>query len=430
MAQILKYSAIATAAAIAIQASADDLTLITDGGVLPSSWEWSDTSAWSPAGGSLENANLSISGIAESAVNSTITGGLSLGNIDIMVGDNGNTTNLFTATVADADVNFGTVNISNNGITQTVKLASQTGRWVGETINITSDGVNRQTVTFQPGSPRLTLSGGINLANNKAIDGLTIQGQTAIAGAITMKAAGSAEGAKLTLNMWNMSIGGFSDGGVKANHYISFNWGGTVNLTNSADYSWRGAFAIYSDDDNINISKGGAGAQKFELTGITNHFNNVRANEGLLEIDSSAISTLFANNLYVSGGSFKNVGNLNVGALTLTNGSIVLGNDTGTIIVDGNLGKGENAGKISIDFSDLTVSGDYTLIEVLGEITDFNTGDALADFDLINLAEGANVELAWDGNSLALSYTVPEPAAIAAILGAAALGFAALSRRK
>ena len=429
MAQILKYSAIATAAAIAIQASADDLTLITDGGVLPSSWEWSDTSAWSPAGGSLENANLSISGIAESAVNSTITGGLSLGNIDIMVGDNGNTTNLFTATVADADVNFGTVNISNNGITQTVKLASQTGRWVGETINITSDGVNRQTVTFQPGSPRLTLSGGINLANNKAI-GLTLQGQTAIAGAITMKAAGSAEGAKLTLNMWNMSIGGFSDGGVKANHYISFNWGGTVNLTNSADYSWRGAFAIYSDDDNINISKGGAGAQKFELTGITNHFNNVRANEGLLEIDSSAISTLFANNLYVSGGSFKNVGNLNVGALTLTNGSIVLGNDTGTIIVDGNLGKGENAGKISIDFSDLTVSGDYTLIEVLGEITDFNTGDALADFDLINLAEGANAELAWDGNSLALSYTVPEPAAIAAILGAAALGFAALRRRK
>lgn len=150
MAQILKYSAIATAAAIAIQASADDLTLITDGGVLPSSWEWSDTSAWSPAGGSLENANLSISGIAESAVNSTITGGLSLGNIDIMVGDNGNTANLFTATVADADVNFGTVNISNNGITQTVKLASQTGRWVGETINITSDGVNRQTVTLHP----------------------------------------------------------------------------------------------------------------------------------------------------------------------------------------------------------------------------------------------------------------------------------------
>lgn len=114
-------------------------------------------------------------------------------------------------------------------------------------------------------------------------------------------------------------------------------------------------------------------------------------------------------------------------------GTIVLGNDTGMIIVDGNLSKGdapEDAGKISIDFSELTASGEYTLIEVLGDIIDFDREDALADFDLINLVEGANAELIWDGNSLVLSYTVPEPAAVAAILGAAALGFAALRRRK
>lgn len=114
-------------------------------------------------------------------------------------------------------------------------------------------------------------------------------------------------------------------------------------------------------------------------------------------------------------------------------GTIVLGNDTGMIIVDGNLSKGdapEDAGKISIDFSELTASGEYTLIEVLGDIIDFDKEDALADFDLINLVEGANAELIWDDNSLVLSYTVPEPAAVAAILGAAALGFAALRRRK
>lgn len=433
MMQILKSSAIAAAAAISLQASADDLTLITDGGVLPSSWEWSDASAWSPEGGSLENANLTVSGVAESAVNSTITGGLTLGDIDILVGDNGNSANRFTATAMDADVNFGTINISNNGSSQTVRLASENGRWVGESINIVSDGVNRQTVTLAPNNPRLTLSGGINLANNKSTDGLTIEGQTAIAGAITMKAAGSAEGAGLTLNMWNMNIGGLSDGGVRANHYISLNWGGTLSLTNSSDYSWRGSFGIYSGDDNINISKNGAGAQKFEVTGITNHFNNIYVNEGLLEIDASAISTLFANNLCINGGSFRNVGNLNVGALTLMRGTIVLGDDTGMIIVDGNLSKGDapgDAGKISIDFSELTASGEYTLIEVLGDIVDFDKDDALADFDLINLIEGANAELIWDGNSLVLSYTVPEPAAVAAILGAAVLGFAALRRRK
>ena len=247
-----------------------------------------------------------------------------------------------------------------------------------------------------------------------------------------MKAAGSAEGARLALNMWNMNFGGFSDGGVAANHVISFNWGGTINLYNAADYSWRGRFEV-EGGENINISKNGVGSQRFEVTGIKNHFGNIRANEGLLEIDASAISTLFANNLYVSGGSFKNVGNLNVGALTLMRGTIVLGNDTGMIIVDGNLSKGdapEDAGKISIDFSELTASGEYTLIEVLGDIIDFDREDALADFDLINLVEGANAELIWDGNSLVLSYTVPEPAAVAAILGAAALGFAALRRRK
>lgn len=422
---------------MAFQASADDLTLITDGGVLPSSWEWSDSSVWSPEGGSLENANLTISGVAESAANSTITGGLTLGDIDILVGDNGNSANVLRVDTVGADVNFGTLTIANNGFTQTVFVSTQsdtsaTGKWIGDTINIISDGVNRQTVTLSPNNPHLTLSGGVNITNNSAIDSAIIQGQTQISGAITMKAAGSAEGAKLMLNMWNMSIGGLSDGGVAANHVISFNWGGTINLYNAADYSWRGRFEV-EGGENINISKNGVGSQRFEVTGIKNHFGNIRANEGLLEIDASAISTLFANNLYVSGGSFKNVGNLNVGALILTGGSIVLGNDTGMIIVDGNLSKGdapEDAGKISIDFSELTASGEYTLIEVLGDIIDFDREDALADFDLINLVEGANAELIWDGNSLVLSYTVPEPAAVAAILGAAALGFAALRRRK
>ncbi len=428
MANISKYSALAAAVALAVQAAADDLSLKTDGGLLPSSWEWNDASAWEPEGGSLENANLSIGGVAESAVNSTITGGMTLGNIDITVGDNGNSSNIFKASAEDADVNFKTINISNGGTTQSVTLYSSSGKWIGESINIISDGAHRQTVKLAPKSPRLTLSGGINLVNNKATDGLTIEGQTDIAGAITMKAAGSSEGARLTLNMWNMSIGGFSDGGVKANHYISFNWGGTVSLTNSSDYSWRGGFGIYSGNDDISISKGGAGAQKFEVTSITNHFNNIYANEGLLEINASAISSSFANKLILNGGTFKNVGDISFGAIDFKQGSIMLGNDSGTIIVAGDAVKGSE--KISLDFAELTQSGEYTLLEIAGALSGFDTGDALVDFNLINLVEGANAELAWNGNSLVLSYTVPEPSIAAAALGAIALGFAALRRRK
>ena len=69
-------------------------------------------------------------------------------------------------------------------------------------------------------------------------------------------------------------------------------------------------------------------------------------------------------------------------------------------------------------------------MEIAGALSGFDTGDALVDFNLINLVEGANAELAWNGNSLVLSYTVPEPSIAAAALGAIALGFAALRRRK
>ena len=95
-------------------AMADDLTLKTNDGILPTEFEWSDTSVWSPDGSSLDNANLFIGGTAEAAVNSTITGGLNLGDINITVGNGGNPANVFKATIVDKDVNFNNINISNN----------------------------------------------------------------------------------------------------------------------------------------------------------------------------------------------------------------------------------------------------------------------------------------------------------------------------
>lgn len=272
------------------------------------------------------------------------------------------------------------------------------------------------------------MSGGINFTNNKSVDSLTIQGQTNISGAVTMKAANGAEGAQVAFNMWNMTIGGISDGGVTAKHYISFNWGGTLTLNNAADYSWSGDIGIYSGDDNINISKNGVGAQKFVVKSLTNHFNKIAVNKGLFEIDTSAITSQFANNLTLAGGSFKNTGDVNVKTLVLTNGEIVLGNDSGTIIVTENAEIGDS--KISLNFKELTQSGEYTILEVGGDLINFDTDNALTNFELSNLEEGALAELAWNDNSLVLSYTVPEPATVATLLGIAALGFALIRRRK
>lgn len=411
-------------------AMADDLTLKTNDGILPTEFEWSDTSVWSPDGSSLDNANLAIDGTAEAAVNSTITGGLNLGDINITVGNGGNSANVFKATIVDKDVNFNNINISNNGYSQNVTLVSEGAKWVGNSVNIISDGINAQKITLDSGdySFSLTLSGGINVTNNKSIDSLTIRGQTNISGAVTMKAANGAEGAQVAFYMWNMTIGCISDGGVTAKHYISFNWGGILTLNNAADYSWSGDIGISSGDDNISISKNGVGAQKFIVKSLTNHFNRIEVNQGLFEIDTSAITSQFANNLTLAGGSFKNTGDVNVKSLVLTNGEILLGNDSGTIIVTENAEIGDS--KISLNFKELTQSGEYTILEVGRDLINFDTDNALTNFELSNLEEGALAELAWNDNSLVLSYTVPEPATVAALLGIAALGFALIRRRK
>ena len=206
-------------------AMADDLTLKTNDGILPTEFEWSDTSVWSPDGSSLDNANLFIGGTAEAAVNSTITGGLNLGDINITVGNGGNSANAFKATFADNTLNFNNINISNSGYSQNVTLVSEGAKLVGNSVNIISDGTNAQNITLDPDKYTITLSGGINVTNNKVRDSFVIQGATNISGAVTMKAANGAEGAQVLFNMWNMTIGGISDGGVTAKHFISFNWG-------------------------------------------------------------------------------------------------------------------------------------------------------------------------------------------------------------
>lgn len=420
----IQYTTISALFAFVICATAEDLTLKTNGGILPTEFEWSDTSAWSPDGSSLDNANLAIDGTAEAAVNSTITGGLNLGDINITVGNGGNSANVFKATIVDKDVGFNNINISNSGYSQNVTLVSEGAKWVGNSVNIISDGINAQKITLDP----LTLSGGINVTNNKVRDSFAIRGETNISGAVTMKAANGAEGAQVAFYMWNMTIGGISDGGVTAKHYISFNWGGILTHNNAADYSWSGDIGISSGDDNISISKNGVGAQKFIVKSLTNHFNRIEVNQGLFEIDTSAITSQFANNLILAGGSFKNTGDVNVKSLVLTNGEILLGNDSGTIIVTENAEIGDS--KISLNFKELTQSGEYTILEVGGDLINFDTDNALTNFELSNLEEGALAELAWNDNSLVLSYTVPEPATVAALLGIAALGFALIRRRK
>ena len=59
----------------------------------------------------------------------------------------------------------------------------------------------------------------------------------------------------------------------------------------------------------------------------------------------------------------------------------------------------------------------------------FDVDDANTDFIAKNLY-GALADFVWDGNSLFVTFTqIPEPAALAAIIGAAALLFALRRKR-
>ena len=87
---------------------------------------------------------------------------------------------------------------------------------------------------------------------------------------------------------------------------------------------------------------------------------------------------------------------------------------------------------IEIDFDGLNGAdyiGDTFDLITAGSLEGFNTDDANSDFIAKDLS-GALANFAWDGNNLSVTFTqVPEPAAIAAVIGAAALLFALRRKR-
>lgn len=140
--------------------------------------------------------------------------------------------------------------------------------------------------------------------------------------------------------------------------------------------------------------------------------------------------------LTMTDGAFGAYGNTNVEAISYQGGSFYANADAiangYSITTDGAFTKATEE-QVFIDFDGLDASayeGTYSLITAANFID--ATGNALtaADFAAKNLLNGS-ANFVIDGNTLKVSFAaVPEPATIAAILGAAALAFAAYRRRK
>ena len=244
----------------------------------------------------------------------------------------------------------------------------------------------------------------------------------------------------------NITIGGLKGNALlsatedydAANHKIN------MTFTNKTDAVWQGTFKNDGGTQfHLKMDSSATNAQ----TMVFSDKSATNSATGLL-VDSVGVSggtLLFQNQssygngeLVLDGGKFGALGDgVSFASAVLKSGALLIGNKDSFSagIYSLNLGAlaKEGTEKIGIDFDgfDAAMLIDepaYTLI--FCESPAGFSSDANDDFIAQNLL-GALANFAWDGNMLTVSFSqVPEPAAAAALLGALALGLAALRRRK
>lgn len=188
----------------------------------------------------------------------------------------------------------------------------------------------------------------------------------------------------------------------------------------------------YDIDTTLNVVMDGS--KKQILSGANDFKGTITVKGGTLLLNTA--SGAKHGILTMTDGAFGAYGNANVEAIAYQGGSFYVDADAiangYSITTDGAFTKATEE-QVFIDFDGLDASaydGTYSLITAASFID--ATGNALtaADFAAKNLLNGS-ANFVIDGNTLKVSFAaVPEPATIAAILGAAALAFAAYRRRK
>ena len=233
------------------------------------------------------------------------------------------------------------------------------------------------------------------------------------------------------------TIGGLS-GAATSNHQLYIDKDNTsITFTNSGDYSWNGLItdvdsgAANSKKLNIAMDASATGRQTMTLT--DGSLNDITLNGGKFVLASANATT---GTLYLNGGYFGTANNSTViNSAQWNSGGLLfdmaaLENDY-KISIAGEFSKNAD-GQIEINFDGLNGADyiDYTFELIsAGSLNGFNTGDANADFAAVNLLN-AIAEFSWNDGTLSVTFgQIPEPAAAAAVLGAAVLFFALRRKR-
>ena len=436
-----KLTALSTLFALATSAFAADLTL--DATKIPTdsstSWSWNDTNMWLPADSTLDGNNLTFTGTFENATTSTMDADITANDVVFSVANNSSKSFSLNSGSYKLTANSITFDSTNNSSYYNFNVSSGGIVVENDLVAKTSNG-NTQYVELSVGGKKLTVKGNLYITNNKATDNFLISGETNVTGAIKMKAADNADGAKLNIQMWNQTFGGIDDCGIEADHVLKTEWGGDFKLNVKQDYKWHGA--LDGRALKLVMYKSSTATQRFEITSGT--FGKITVNGGRLELSTESTNT--NGELTINGGVLMHEGDMTVDSVNLVNGAINYTDESGTIISNGSLAKVkitlqyvDGTGWVETnreaieeqfvyDFTGLTKAGTYDLI-TFTSVAEGISDDANDDFVAINLKEGLTADFVYNGNTLQ-AIVVPEPATVATIFGAIALALAVYRRRK
>ncbi len=222
-----------------------------------------------------------------------------------------------------------------------------------------------------------------------------------------------------------------SDDSNAATSYLTFQNAEGVNTSFTG--SVRRAMSNYRD--NVAFVMDGAGTQSVSLSGNSGAgVVGVTVKNGTFYLGNSDSSGA----LVMEGGKFGAINGGTAfdsavwkgGAFSFANHETFYGGTPDKITVTGTFSK-EAEGQIAVDFEGLDATDliGYTFDLISAGVVDGTfSSDANDDFAARNLLN-AMADFAWNGNALQVTFSqVPEPAAFAALIGAAALALAARRR--
>lgn len=440
----LIYSLVTAASAIA--ANAENLSLITgeNKALTDTGWNWSDTSKWSPTVSEVAGNDLTIDAVTTTEITSTISDGFTAGDVNIILNQNA------PAGSSGGHGHF-FLNIDGNATFDNFTWKTTSAQWwgsyikikTGSTLTIRNDltlgnsASNAYFISFIPDNDinyngNLRIEGGINYyANRPGDDSNSLRTEL---NSLTVKGAVSMINQNGGIGKWeignnNTTIGGLS-GVDTSNNKIVLLKDTAITFTNSGDYSWKGSINSGKLFD-IAMADSATGKQTITLT--DGAINNLTLNGGKFVLASAKATT---GTLYLNGGYFGAANNSTViNSAQWNSGGLLFDmaalENSYKISIAGEFSKNAD-GQIEINFDGLNGAdyiGDTFELISAGSLDGFNLDDANADFAAVNLLNAIE-EFSWNDGTLSVTFgQIPEPAAVAAVLGAAVLFFALRRKR-